>query len=307
MSRLAFVFPGQGAQYPGMGRELAEKYPEAAQVFAQADEIAGFKLSDICFNGPAEQLNTTIYAQPALLTTNLAILKVAQSKGLFPVMLAGLSLGEYSALIAAGSISFAQALPLVQKRARLMQEAVPPDQGAMAAVLGLDNQVVEDVCFKQHGIVSIANYNCPGQVVISGEKQAVLQASSILKDAGGRIAPLAVSVPSHCQLMHEAAVQLTPYLTSIEWKQPKIDVVSNVNAQTNPSSLLAEMLARQLFSPVRWEQSIRYMMEKVDYFIEVGPGSSLSGLIKRIDKTRLLGQIGDVASLEKVLAKVESL
>lgn len=307
MSRLAFVFPGQGAQYTGMGRQLAEVYPEAARVFALADNLADYKISDICFAGPAEKLNTTIYAQPCLLTTNLAILKVVESKGLYPVMAAGLSLGEYSALIAAGAISFEEALPLVVKRAQLMQEAVPAGEGAMAAILGLDTQLVEDICLQQQGTVSIANYNCPGQVVISGEREAVLRASSELKNAGGRVAPLAVSVPSHCRLMYDAALKLQPFLANINWKQPKIEVVSNVNAQANPASAVTEMLFKQLFSPVRWEHSIRYMMEKTDYFIEIGPGTSLSGLIRRIDRSRCLGQVDDVASLEKVLAKVESL
>lgn len=307
MPRLAFVFPGQGAQYAGMGRQLAETYSEAAQIFALADEIAGYKLSDICFAGPTEQLNSTIYAQPCLLTTTLAILKVVESKGLSPEMAAGLSLGEYSALAATGSIAFAEALPLVQKRAQLMQAAVPPGEGAMAAIMGLANEAVEDICNKQPGIVSIANYNCPGQVVISGEKAAVLNASALLKETGGRVTPLAVSVPSHCQLMYDAALRLKPFLLNVDWKQPGFDVVSNVNAQVNPAADIPELLFKQLFSPLRWEQSIRYMMEKIDFFIEIGPGSSLSGLIRRIDRTRLLGQIDDVASLDKILAKVESL
>ncbi|MGI5922297.1 MAG: ACP S-malonyltransferase, partial [Syntrophomonadaceae bacterium] len=276
-------------------------------VFQLADEIAGFKVSEMCFTGPAEELNKTVYAQPCLLTANLAIFQVVMSQGLKPAVVAGLSLGEYSALLAAGSISFTEALPLVQKRAQLMQEAVPPGQGAMAAILGLDSETVEQACSQQQGIVSIANYNCPGQVVISGESKAVLNASVLLKEAGGRVTPLAVSVPSHCQMMYEAALKLKPFLAGITWKEPEIEVVNNVNAQANPASSLADMLFKQLFSPVRWEQSVRYMMEKADYFVEVGPGSSLSGLIRRIDRSRLLGQVDSVASLEKVLAKVESL
>lgn len=303
MPRLAFVFPGQGAQRPGMGKELAANYAEAARIYDQADEIAGYKLSALCFEGPAEQLNRTEFAQPALLTTSLAILEVVKKHVLSPVMMAGLSLGEYTALVAAGAMSLQEALPLVQHRALFMQAAVPDGKGAMAAVLGLEADQVTEICQHTNGMVDIANYNCPGQLVISGETEAVNEAGSSLKNMGGKVIPLAVSVPSHSQLMRDAAFKLQPELHSVDWQEPSVPVVSNVNAQANPRGDFAALLEKQLFSPVRWEQSIRYMLNQVDYFIEIGPGSTLSGLIKKIDRSRLLGHIEDISSLNKVIAE----
>lgn len=300
MIRLGFVFPGQGAQYPGMGKELALTYKEAALVFEQSDDILGYNLSKLCFEGPGDKLNQTEYAQPALLTASTAILKVVQSQGLAAVMMAGLSLGEYTALVAAKSLSFEEALPLVQIRARLMQQAVPSGQGSMAAIIGLDNNTVELTCRNADGLVDVANYNCPGQVVISGEAQSVLQVGTELKKAGGRVIPLKVSVPSHCRLMSSAADGLKTHLASIDWQEPEVPVISNVNASPNSASQLQGLLANQLVSSVRWEESIRYMLEKVDYIIEIGPGSTLSGLIKKIDNKRLLGYIEDLASLNNV-------
>jgi len=302
--RLAFVFPGQGAQYRGMGKNLAENYKEAAKVFAIADEIAGYKMSSLCFEDPDGLLDKTEYAQPALLTAGLAAYEVVKKHGINPSMVAGLSLGEYTAMVAAGIFSFQEILPVVQVRARLMQEAVPLGKGAMAAVMGVENAVVEDACRRVEGIVDIANYNAPGQLVISGEKEAVLNAGSIIKEAGGRVRILAVSVPPHSRLMYDAAMKFRPYLKQVQWKRPLIEVVSSVNACTNTCEDFEDLLVRQLFSPVLWEQSVRYMMDKVDYFIEVGPGSTLTGLIKRIDSSRVLGNVEDVNSLERVLEKV---
>ncbi|MBP1761829.1 MAG: [Acyl-carrier-protein] S-malonyltransferase [Firmicutes bacterium] len=303
MPGLAFVFPGQGAQRPGMGKELAANYAEAARIYDQADEIVGYKLSALCFEGPAEQLNKTEFAQPALLTTSLAILEVVKKHGLSPVMMAGLSLGEYTALVATGAMSLQQALPLVQHRALFMQTAVPDGKGAMAAVLGLEADQVTEICQRAKGMVDIANYNCPGQLVISGETEAVNEAGASLKKIGGRVVPLAVSVPSHSQLMRDAAIKLQPELHSVDWQEPSVPVVSNVNAQANPRKDFADLLEKQLFSPVLWEQSIRYMLNQVDYFVEIGPGSTLSGLIKKIDRSRLLGHIEDIPSLNKVIAE----
>ncbi|MBC7074740.1 MAG: ACP S-malonyltransferase [Syntrophomonadaceae bacterium] len=305
MERIAFVFPGQGAQYKGMGRDLAQNCKEAAEVFAAADEIAGYKISTLCFEDTDGLLDKTEYAQPALLTTSLAVYEAVKKQGIIPTVVAGLSLGEYTALVAAGALSFREALPLVQVRARLMQEAVPLGKGAMAAVMGLDDEVVKDACRQTGGIVDIANYNAPGQVVISGEKEAVIAAGSILKEAGGRVRMLEVSVPSHSQLMYDAAVELSSYLEQIKWQEPVIEVVSNVNARCNTYDEFADLLVKQLFSPVLWEQSVRYMMNKVEYFIEIGPGSTLTGLIKRIDRNRVLGNIEDVRSLKKIIEKVK--
>lgn len=305
--RLAFVFPGQGAQHPGMGKEFYDKYPEAAAIFNQADEIAGFELKKLCFAGPAEILNKTEFAQPALLVSSLAVFTVLKAAGITPALTAGLSLGEYTALLAAEKITLKEALPLVMKRARLMQEAVPADKGAMAAVIGLENQIVLAACRQVGGIVDIANYNCPGQVVISGEKPAVESAASLLKEQGGKVIPLAVSVPSHCRLMFSAAEQLKPGLDQLKWQDSAIKVINNVNARENNNLELPELLARQLYSPVLWEQSIRYMMPKVDYFVEVGPGSTLSSLIKKIDHGILLGNVNNISTLEKLLEKVKNI
>ncbi|MEN6327410.1 MAG: ACP S-malonyltransferase [Syntrophomonas sp.] len=304
---LAFVFPGQGAQYAGMGRELTENFAEAAAVFSQADQIAGYKLSELCFTGPAEQLNKTEFAQPALLATSLAAYEVVKKHGIKASMMAGLSLGEYSALVAGGALSLAEALPLVQTRGRLMQEAVPPGEGAMAAVVGLEPEQVKEACLQTGGQVAIANYNCPGQLVISGAREAVMNAIANIKANGGRAVPLAISVPSHSTLMSEAAARLEPHLAGINWQEPAVPVVSNVNARENSATQFTALLVQQLFSPVLWEQSVRYMMEKVDYFIEIGPGSTLSGLIKKIDRNRVLGQVENLQSLTKMLEKVESL
>ncbi len=305
--RLAFVFPGQGAQHPGMGKELYENYPQAAAIFKQADEIAGFELSKFCFEGPATELNKTEFAQPALLVSSLAVFAVLKQLGITPLFTAGLSLGEYTALVAADKLSLAQALPLVMNRARIMQEAVPADQGAMAAVIGLENQIVFNLCQKVQGIVDIANYNCPGQVVISGERSAVATVVPLLKEQGGRVIPLAVSVPSHSQLMYNAAEKLKLYLNQVKWQQSPIEVISNVNARENKIADLPEILAGQLYSPVLWEQSIRYLMSKVDYFVEVGAGITLSNLIKKIDRNSLLGNVNNISSLENLLEKVKKI
>lgn len=307
MIKLGFVFPGQGAQYPGMGKELAQNHEEAALIFEQADDILGYSLSKLCFEGPADKLSQTEYAQPALLTASTAILKVAEKQGWKASIMAGLSLGEYSALVAAKSLTLDDALPLVQVRARLMQQAVPAGEGSMAAILGLDNQIVENACRHAAGLIDVANYNCPGQVVISGATQAVLEVGSELKKAGGRVIPLKVSVPSHSRLMSPAADGLKPLLDQTSWREPVVPVISNVNAASNPASQLPDILAAQLTSSVRWEQSMRYMLEKADYIIEIGPGSTLSGLIKKIDKERLLGHIEDLDSLNNIEKRMSQL
>jgi [acyl-carrier-protein] S-malonyltransferase len=306
MPALAFVFPGQGAQYTGMGREMAEKYPEAAEVFDRADRISSYKISDLCFYGPAAKLNQTEFAQPALLVTSLALLAVVKKQGIYPNLLAGLSLGEYTALTASGSIDLEDVLPLVQTRAGLMQAAVSPGEGAMAAVLGLDYEILDRVCRETEGIVDIANLNCPGQMVISGAREAVLRAGDILRAQGGKVKILEVSVPSHSRLMKPAADKLQEHLQRLQWHNPTPGVISNVNGQEHSPERIGDLLVQQLYSPVQWEASVRYMAEKVDYFIEIGPGRTLSGLIKRIAPSRLLGNVEDSKSLAKVIEEVEA-
>ncbi|MGS0765407.1 ACP S-malonyltransferase [Syntrophomonas curvata] len=307
MPTLAFIFPGQGAQYSGMGKEMAEQYPEAAAVFDRADRISGYKISDLCFSGPANILNQTEFAQPALLIASLAVLAAVKKQGIYPDLLAGLSLGEYTALVASGAIDLENALPLVQNRGRLMQAAVPPGEGAMAAVLGLDYEILARVCREAEGIVDVANLNCPGQMVISGAREAVLSAGGILRDKGGKVRILEVSVPSHSRLMKPAADKLQEHLRRLQWDNPTPGVISNVTGREHSPERIGDLLAQQLYSPVQWEASIRYMAEKADYFIEIGPGKTLSGLIKRIAPGRLLGNVEDSKSLGKVLKEVESI
>jgi len=308
MLKLAFVFPGQGSQYVGMGKEIAESFDEAAQVFTAADDICGYKLSSICFEGPQEVLNQTKFAQPAILVTSLACLSVAKKNGLSPQMVSGLSLGEYTALAAAGSISLEQVLPLVMRRAELMQEAVPLGKGAMAAIIGLDSTIVENICSQVEGTVTVANYNCPGQLVISGNNDAVEEAANLLKQEGAKTKILAISVPSHSPLMRDCAGIFSDEVARVQFNDPiSAEVISNVNAIENKAIDFPDLLVKQLYSPVRWEQSIRYMMTKVDYFIEIGPGSSLSGLIKKIDRNRVLGQIEDNKTLQKLIEKVKEI
>lgn len=301
--RLAFVFPGQGAQYIGMGQELAQMFMEAAEVFGEADEIAGYSISSMCFFGEAEELNKTEYAQPAILTASLAALAVARKFNIEPVMVAGLSLGEYTALVAAGALTLKEALPLVQERARLMQQAVPLGQGLMYAVLGLENTVVGEVCQQSGGKVVIANYNAPGQVVIAGPKTEVEAVVQSLKEAGGKVKKVAMSVPSHSPMMLQAAKKLRPALDKTPWKPAEVAVMSNVTAGLHTGNY-AELLEQQLYSPVLWEQSVRFMAEQVDGFVEIGPGNTLAGLIKKVNKNKVMGNLSDFNSLQKILEKV---
>jgi [acyl-carrier-protein] S-malonyltransferase len=304
--KIAFVFPGQGSQYVGMGKEIFEKFPEAKEIFKEASDVLGYDLAGLCFNGPKEELDKTFRTQPCILTVSIAIYKVLLSKGIKPSVVAGHSLGEYSALVAAGVLSFGDAVKLTEKRGQFMQEAVPEGRGLMAAVLGLERNKVDEICQSlQSGYASPANYNCPGQIVIAGEKSAVEEVINLCKEAGAKRAmPLSVSVPSHCKLMDNASQRLSELLDKLEFKSPVIPIVNNADAKfLDNIEGIKTSLVRQISSPLLWEDSIIAIANSgIDTFVEVGPGKVLSGLIKRIvSQTRVLN-VEDVKSLEKTLS-----
>ncbi|MDL5165948.1 ACP S-malonyltransferase [Proteus faecis] len=307
MTDFAMVFPGQGSQSIGMLAELAEQYSIVTETFAQASDVLGYSLWDLVQNGPEEELNKTWKTQPALLAASVAIWRVWQEKqGKMPQMMAGHSLGEYSALVCAGVIDFAAAIKLVELRGQLMQEAVPAGTGAMYAIIGLDNDAIAKACEEaaQGQVVSPVNFNSPGQVVIAGNKEAVERAGVLCKEAGAKRAlPLAVSVPSHCALMKPAADKLAVALQEIEFKQPKIQVVNNVDviAQTDANAI-RDALVRQLYNPVRWTETVELIAEKgITQLLEIGPGKVLTGLTKRISKEMNAAAVNDIASLDVAL------
>lgn len=305
---IAYVFPGQGSQYEGMGLDFFLSFAEAAQIFARADEALGFMLSDLCFEGPESELNKTVNTQPAILTASIACLEVFRRAGApAPAALAGHSLGEYTALVAAGSLGFEDAVLLVRKRGQYMQEAVPLGTGGMAAVMGLSGAGVIDLCLRasEKGVVEAVNLNCPGQVVVAGDMDGLQAAQVLAKEAGAkRFIPLSVSAPFHSRLMAPAGEKLARDLAEIEILEPKVGVVANVSADyVRSASEVRESLNKQVYSPVRWEDSIRRMIaDGVDTFIEIGPGKVLSGLIKKISREVKIYNIEDQASLEKILA-----
>lgn len=305
---LAFVFPGQGSQQIGMLAELAEANPVIEQTFAEASEVLGYDLWDLVQNGPAEDLNSTDKTQPALLTSGVALWRMWQEKGgEAPALLAGHSLGEYTALVCGGAIDFADGVRLVKLRGEFMQAAVPAGTGAMAAILGLGDAEIEQACQEaaQGEVVSPVNYNCPGQIVIAGAKDAVERAIAACKEAGAKRAiPLPVSVPSHCDLMQPAAEKMADALADIEVRMPAIPVVQNVTAKlpADAAELKANLLA-QLYSPVLWTTTVAGMVEQgIESTIECGPGKVLSGLNKKIHKPLSVASIGDAAGLEKALS-----
>jgi [acyl-carrier-protein] S-malonyltransferase len=308
MSKFAIVFPGQGSQTVGMLAELGEQYAVVKETFAEASEALGYDLWALVQNGPAEDLNQTFRTQPALLASSVAIWRVWQSLELAqPELLAGHSLGEYSALVCAGVIDFKQAIKLVELRGQLMQAAVPAGTGAMYAIIGLDDDAVAKACEEaaQGDVVSPVNFNSPGQVVIAGQKDAVERAGALCKEAGAKRAlPLPVSVPSHCALMKPAADKLAEALADMEFSAPQLPVINNVDvsAETDPAKI-KDALVRQLYSPVRWTESVEKMSELgVENLLEVGPGKVLTGLTKRIVKTLSAAAVNDVASLEAAKA-----
>lgn len=306
---LAFVFPGQGSQQVGMLSELAETHPVIKNTFAEASDVLGYDLWDLVQNGPEEDLNQTDKTQPALLTSGVALWRLWQEQnGAKPAVVAGHSLGEYTALVCAGAISFADGVNLVKLRGEFMQQAVPAGTGAMAAILGLADDAIEKACqdAEQGEVVSPVNYNCPGQIVIAGEKAAVDRAIENCKEAGAKRAiPLPVSVPSHCALMKPAAEKMAEELAKIEISMPEIDVVQNVTASI-PASVeeLKENLLAQLYSPVLWTKTIQGLVEQgLESTVECGPGKVLSGLNKKVHKRLSVAAINDAASLEKALGQ----
>lgn len=304
MSNFAIVFPGQGSQAVGMLAELGEQHNVVTQTFAEASEALGYDLWSLVQNGPAEDLNQTFRTQPALLATSVALWRVWQEQGLAqPTVLAGHSLGEYSALVCAGVIDFKEAIKLVELRGQLMQEAVPAGVGAMFAIIGLDNDSIAKACeeAEQGEVVSPVNFNSPGQVVIAGNKDAVERAGVLCKEAGAKRAlPLPVSVPSHCALMKPAADKLAVALESLEFSAPALPVINNVDviSETDPAKI-KDALVRQLYCPVRWTEVVEIIAEQgVETLYEVGPGKVLTGLTKRIVKSLSAAAVNDAASLE---------
>jgi len=306
--KIAFVFPGQGSQHVGMGKEIHEGFPEAREVFQEASDALGYDVAGLCFSGPAEELNKTFRTQPSILTVSTAISRVLSGRGIKPSIVAGHSLGEYSALVASGVISFSVAVKLTEKRGAFMQEAVPEGRGLMAAILGLERRTVDEICLSlQSGYAAPANYNCPGQIVIAGERAAVEEAIIRAKEADARRAvPLSVSVPSHCRLMAAASERLGEILDTIEFRIPAVPLVNNADALIlNAVENIKTSLVRQLNSPLLWEDTIRVIRDSgVETFVEVGPGRVLSGLIKRIvDGSRILN-VEDIKSLDKTLTEL---
>lgn len=311
MNKIAFVFPGQGSQAVGMGKDLAEKYPEVMSYFKKADETLNVSLSQLIFEGPKEELTLTVNTQPALLTTSIAILESFKQSGIKADYVAGHSLGEYTALVAAGALTFEEGVYSVRKRGEFMENAVPNGEGTMAAVLGLDRDKLSTVSAEvtESGFpVSLANLNCPGQIVISGSRKGVELAGAKAKETGAkRVLPLEVSGPFHSPLMRPAADKLREVLDGTSMKDADIPVVVNVSAEPIVSAAeIKDKLVEQLYSPVLWEDSVQKMIALgVDTFIEIGPGKVLSGLIKKIDKSVKTYSVSDEESTLAVINELK--
>jgi [acyl-carrier-protein] S-malonyltransferase len=309
MGKVAFVFPGQASQHPGMGKELAETYPVAREVFDEADKALGFSISKMCFEGSEEDLKLTANTQPAILTCSVATYRVLEQKGLAPDFVAGHSLGEYSALVAVGALKFADAVRLVRKRGTYMQEAVPAGKGAMAAIMGLSPAVVVDVCKRASngGVCTPANLNSPDQTVISGDADAIKRAVELASQAGAKRATiLAVSAPFHSALMMPAQEKLARDLEKTHFQALRVPLVTNVDADTIETGDQArEALVRQVSTAVRWEESVRLLIEEgVNTFVEVGPGKVLTGLLRQIERSVAALNVEDEGSLQKTVEKI---
>ncbi len=304
MKKIAFVFPGQGSQYVGMGKEISENYSEAKAIFNVANQVLGRNISEVCFNGPEELLKDTRNAQPAILTVSIGILQALKVEGVKPDFTAGHSLGEYSALVASGVLEFEDAIGLVQERAELMADADPDNAGTMAAVLGLDRDTLT-ACLKQAkeaGLVEAANFNCPGQIVISGAKSGISKVQEGVVNKGGKFIPLKVSGPFHSSFMKPAAEAFKARLQSIAWKEPVVPVIANVSARPYLREDIIENLYSQIYSSVLWEDTVNFLHQNgVEIFIEIGPGKVLSGLIKKTIKGAIIANCEDIASVKKVL------
>ncbi|HXI91327.1 MAG TPA: ACP S-malonyltransferase [Blastocatellia bacterium] len=308
--RTAFIFPGQGSQQVGMGKELADTLPVARQVFEEADRVLGIRLSSLCFEGPDEELRLTVNTQPAILTSSIAALRTLEARGARADFVAGHSLGEYTALVAAGSLKFDDALGAVRKRGLFMQEAVPPGEGAMAALIGVDVEMVRAICAEASslGVCAPANVNSPNQTVIAGHRPAVERAVELAKAKGAkRAVMLAVSAPFHCELMKPAAERLAALFTGTQFSDLKVPLVTNVDAELITCGNEArDALLRQVASPVRWSESIQRLLDEgVTRFIEVGPGKVLSGLVRQINRQCQVLNVEDVQSLEATVAALE--
>jgi [acyl-carrier-protein] S-malonyltransferase len=305
MKPTGFLFPGQGSQYVGMGKELFENFSVAKQVFQEADDTLHFSISSLCFKGPEEALKLTENTQPALLTTSIGALKVLEAeKGMTPQFTAGHSLGEYSALVVSGALAFSEAVKTVRLRGKFMQEAVPVGEGAMAAILGMEKEQIEKLCeeISSGEVLAPANFNCPGQIVIAGHSTAVERAIERVKQKGKKAVLLPVSAPFHSPLMKPAGERLEKALEQISVRDLRIPVVTNVEAEVNTSKdRVRGLLVAQVSSPVRWEESMRKMIEKgVEQVLEIGPGKVLSGLMKRIDNRIETRNLEDLQTLKKI-------
>ncbi len=310
LPKIAFVFPGQGSQAVGMGRALSERFPEARAAYDEASDALGWDLATPSFEGPEDALNLTATTQPALLTASIAAWRALARRPLEATYLAGHSLGEYTALVCAGAVPFAQAVRLVHRRGRYMQEAVPAGTGLMAAVLGLDRDAVAAVCrdASSAGVVDAANFNAPGQIVLAGERAAVERAMELARAAGAKRAiALSVSVPSHCRLMRGAAERLKDDLLRASWSTPAIPVIANADAKPLVTAdAIVPSLVRQLSSPLLWEDSVRAMIAGgVSTFIEIGPGRVLSGLIRKIDRGARVLNVEDPATVDAAWAALD--